>query len=191
MLTYAPKIQTKSSVACLLGSVTVLLWLSHSEDEKILSDCVKFCLWPLEEPLQHMNTTVYPVTNTGTSYWCKKLFICRTSVKSNFAIVFKPLMVNVVFSCPQKATGVLVRGVFQKSSFNIRLHIHFHKVWKIWRGALMHTHAHAHTVHMLVYCLLETHIAAMFKCSCFLGRCCCGLWLKLLLPGKRSNLASL
>ena len=44
--------------------------------------------------------------------------------------------------------------------------------------------------HMLILCLLVTHTATLFECSCFLGRCC-SLWLKLLLLGKRSNLASL
>ena len=89
----------------------------------------------------------------------------------NSAITFQPLMVNVV-SALSNSQG---ESEVHRTPFNIRLNT----TLITWEN-----------VSMLVHCLPVTHIAALFKCSCFLGRCC-GLWLKLLLPRKRSNLASL
>lgn len=143
--------------------------------------CVKFFLWPLEEPLQHLKTP-------QTAQWQTVKAVCwrRNSAAGRlfYFFLFETLQWNQLCkSSSNRRCGPPGAHIQPRTPGGLPSHaIRYQTCTSLCKSGRIFSE--------LFHCLPVTHIAALLKCSCFLGRCC-GLWLKLLLPGKRSNLASL
>lgn len=127
-----------------------LFLLRHNVDAIKCIDFLKFWLWPLEEPLQHMNATARLVTESEKLLTVAgKLF--AVTLKWNPCNHLSAINGSVITSYPQS-------GGFSEVPlhiFNIKLYIHFY-------GIKVKLNAHAH---MFILCLQVTHIAAVWLFS--------------------------